>query len=286
MWRHISFVAGMLPGGNVPRKSSEGAIEAHSHSPRRRSASLARPQRPPPAMGMMLPPGLPRPAHFDPFTEPRATQWRQPSSADVSMPDYSSSVSLASHSRQFTDPTSSNKPEQQRFQSLESVGAFEGLCEALKPTNVAKKSVLGDSDDVKPAQNKAYKVPDDYHSSKLDTLRLKIFAEAKIVRSIAGQTTPATAPESGISGSVKSRKENAQDSPFPRETVSEGNTFTLGASQPSSAISAAGHKRQRVVTPASVKAIDQEDEPKNSIMRKISQGSAGRRALGELPNAL
>ncbi|OBT73905.1 hypothetical protein VF21_08286 [Pseudogymnoascus sp. 05NY08] len=273
MWRHISFVAGMLPGGNVPRKASEGAIEAHSHSPRRRSISLARPQRPPPAIGMMLPPGLPafpRPVNFDPFTEPRATQWRQPSSADVSMPDYSSSVSLASHSRQFTDPISSNKPETQRFQSLESIGAFEGLCEALKPSNIAKKSVLGDSDDVKLAQNKASKVPDDYQS----------------IRTIAGQTTPATAPESGIFGSVKSRKENAQDSPLPRETVSEGNTFTLGASQPSSAISAAGHKRQRVVTPASVKAIDQEDEPKNSIMRKISQGSAGRRALGELPNAL
>lgn len=288
MWRHISFVAGMLPGGNVQRKSSGGAIETHSHSPRRRSASLARPQRPPPAMGMMLPPGLPafpRPAHFDPFTEPRATQWRQPSSADVSMPDYSSSVSLASHSRQFTDPISSNKSEQQRFQSLESIGAFEGLCEALKPTNVANKSVLGDSDDVKPVQNKPCKVPDDYQAGKLDNLRLKIFSEAKIVRTIAGQTTPATAPESGISGSVKSRKENAQDSPLLRETVSEGN-FTWGASQPSSAISAAGHKRQRVVTPASVKAIDQEDEPKNSIMRKISQGSAGRRALGELPNAL
>lgn len=125
----------------------------------------------------MPPPGLPtfpRPAHFDPFTDPRATQWRQPSSADVSMPDYSSSVSQASHSRQFTDPTTSSKPEQQRFQSLESIGAFEGLCEALRPTNAAKKSVLGDSDDVKPAQNKACKVPDEYQSSKLDTPRLYV----------------------------------------------------------------------------------------------------------------
>ncbi|KFY18782.1 hypothetical protein V493_08354 [Pseudogymnoascus sp. VKM F-4281 (FW-2241)] len=273
MWRHISFVAGMLPGSNVPRKSSDGAVEAHSHSPRRRSVSLARPQRPPPAIGMMLPPGLlafPRPANFDPFTEHRATQWRQPSSADISMPDYSSSASLASNSRQFTDPASGNKPEAQRFQSLDSFGAFEGLCEALKPTNAPRKSALGDPDDSKAAQNKSCKVPDEYQS----------------IRTIAGQTTPATVPEAVISGSVKSRKENAQDSPLPRETVSEGNNFPLGASQPSSAISAAGHKRQRIVTPASVKAIDQEDEPKNSIMRKISQGSAGRRALGELPNAL
>jgi len=54
------------------------------------------------------------------------------------------------------------------------------------------------------------------------------------------------------------------------------------------------HKRQRVVTPASFKAIDQEDEPKDSsVLRKISQGSAlqdnkdvGRRVLGELPNIL
>ena len=96
------------------------------------------------------------------------------------MPDYSSSVSLASQSRQFTDPTSSNKPEPQRFQSLESIGAFEGLCEALKPTSAAKKSVVvGDQDDAKPAQNKASKAPDDYQSSKLDTLRVDMFAEAK-----------------------------------------------------------------------------------------------------------
>lgn len=168
MWRHISFVAGMLPGSNVPRKSSEGAVEAHSHSPRRRSVS--RPQRPPPAIGMMLPPGLPafpRPANFDPFTEHRATQWRQPSSADISMPDYSSSASLASNSRQFTDPASGNKLEAQRFQSLDSFGAFEGLCEALKPTNAPRKSALGDPDDSKTAQNKSCKVPDEYQSSKL-----------------------------------------------------------------------------------------------------------------------
>lgn len=95
------------------------------------------------------------------------------------MPDYSSSVSLASQSRQFTDPTSSNKPEPQRFQSLESIGAFEGLCEALKPTGGAKKSVVGDQDDAKPVQNKVSNATDDYQSSKLDTLCLDILAEAK-----------------------------------------------------------------------------------------------------------
>jgi hypothetical protein len=288
MWRHISFVAGIIPGSNVPRKSSEGGIEVHSHSPRRRSVSLARPQRPPPVMGMMLPPGLPafpRAANFDPFTEPRATQWRQPSSADVSMPDYSSSVSQASHSRQFTDPTSSNKTEQ-RFQSLESIGAFEGLCEALKPANVTQKSGPGDSDDVTAAQNKALKVPDDFQSSKLINPRSNHSTKPKIVKTVAGQTTPASTLDAGISGSVKSRKENAQESPLSRENVSEGNNFTMSASQPSSVVSAAGHKRQRVVTPASVKTIDQEDEPKSSIKRTISQGSTGRRALGELPNVL
>lgn len=101
----------------------------------------------------------------------------------------------------------------------------------------------------------------------------------------------ASAPGTAVPGGVKSRKENVQDSPFTRENVSEGNSLMANASQPSSAV---GHKRQRVVTPAALKAIDQEDEPKNaSIMRKTSQGSTlqenkevGRRALGELPNVL
>jgi hypothetical protein len=59
-------------------------------------------------------------------------------------------------------------------------------------------------------------------------------------------------------------------------------------------ISTFANKRQRVVTPASFKAVDQEDEPKDSsVLRKVSQGSAlqenrdvGRRVLGELPNVL
>lgn len=181
MWRHISFAAGMIPGSNAPRMSGEGGIEVHSHSPRRRSVSLARPQRPPPVMGMMLPPGLPafpRATNFDPFTEPRATQWRQPSSADVSMPDYSSSVSQASHSRQFTDPISSIKPEQ-RFQSLESVGAFEGLCEALKPANVTQKNALEYSDDVIATQSKDSKLPDNIQPSKLASHIFSNYAKQK-----------------------------------------------------------------------------------------------------------
>jgi len=169
----------MIPGTNIQRKASESGIEVHSHSPRRSSATLARQEGPPPAMGMMLPPGLPsypRAANFDLFTEPRLL-WRQPSSADVSMPDYSSSVSQASHSRQFTDPIFTDRPER-RYQSLQSIGAFEGLCEALIPVRDAQKSDAAlEAGDVIFVQSKAAPPQDDHLACKLEMSSLNDFTD-------------------------------------------------------------------------------------------------------------
>jgi len=181
MWRQVSFAASIMPGASIQRNASESGIEVHSHSPRRSSATLVRQQLPPYAMGMMPPPVLPsylRAANYDPFTEPRPALWRQPSSTDVSMPDYSSSVSQASHSRQFTDPVVADRPER-RYQSLQSVGAFEGLCEALMPVREAQKADAQEVGDVIIVQNRTAPSRDDHSAGKFGMFSLNDFAHTK-----------------------------------------------------------------------------------------------------------
>ncbi len=83
----------------------------------------------------MLPPGLPalpRNSRFEPFLEP-IYNGRKTSSTDMSMPDYSKPSSLASNSRRVTDPMMTDKPER-RYETLQSPGAYESICEALLPT--------------------------------------------------------------------------------------------------------------------------------------------------------
>jgi hypothetical protein len=137
MWRQVSFATPLLPqSDNATTKVGDGDIEVHSHSPRRRTISVARQTLRPSTMGSMLPPGLPmysRVVSYDPFTEPGSSRhWRHPSSSvDVSMPDYSTSTSNASGSRQVTDPMVITKQER-RFQSMQTVGAYETICDALR----------------------------------------------------------------------------------------------------------------------------------------------------------
>ncbi|KAF4635493.1 hypothetical protein G7Y89_g2592 [Cudoniella acicularis] len=93
--------------------------------------------------------------------------------------------------------------------------------------------------------------------------------------------------ESSTIGSVKSRKENMQDSP---RTDNEGTARKVA--QPFSSASNSGNKRQRVVTPAASKVIDDEDEPRTSPnLRKISNKTVKqepkeneRRVLGGIEN--
>jgi hypothetical protein len=80
---------------------------------------------------------------------------------------------------------------------------------------------------------------------------------------------------------VKSRKENLQESAGISEwhrSIDRTRKFMNPVVSTSS-----GTKRQRVVTPASFRAIDEEDEPRSSPTRKVSQAVSAqdgeRRAL-------
>jgi hypothetical protein len=87
---------------------------------------------------------------------------------------------------------------------------------------------------------------------------------------------------SGLIGGIKSRKENVQDYPSTSERLGAIDR-TRKSVQPVMSTSTSGAKRQRVVTPAAFKVIDEEDEPRSSPTRKASQGASGqdgeRRAL-------
>jgi hypothetical protein len=94
------------------------------------------------------------------------------------MPDYSCSVSQASHSRQFTDPTVADRPEE-RYQSLQSIGAFEGLCEALIPVRDAQKAdVALEAGDVIVVQSKTAPSQDDHLACKFEMSSLNDFTDA------------------------------------------------------------------------------------------------------------
>jgi hypothetical protein len=174
MWRQVSFNASCLPQYVSPRNVATASVEAHSHSPRPRT-SLSRPTLPPPTLGPMLPPGIPpfsRPGASDPFIEP-VHPWRHSSSADVSMPDYSSSASWASHSRRVTDPMVTDRPDR-RYDTIQGLGAFESICEALLPSapdNTPQDNSSERPCTVSPRPNPAVSEEADYFPSMLNHRR-------------------------------------------------------------------------------------------------------------------
>ncbi len=95
-----------------------------------------------------------------------------------------------------------------------------------------------------------------------------------------------------MSTNIKSRKENLHHSPLVVRPASAGNDETIRKmSQAFTTTNSGGTKRQRIVTPASSKAIDDEDEPRSSpSTRKVSRTSAKgegqgvRRVLSNLTN--
>src|SRR6266487_802660 len=98
MWRQAQPSVSYLPQGVSSSSVMAGDIEDHSHSSRPRAPSL-RPPLPLPTLGSMLPPGIPLlPRTRDPFVE-AASHYLRPSTTDISMPDYSASVSRSSQSR-------------------------------------------------------------------------------------------------------------------------------------------------------------------------------------------
>jgi hypothetical protein len=91
------------------------------------------------------------------------------------------------------------------------------------------------------------------------------------------QRTPLCLPESMPAGNVKSRKENVPESPCPSLSGQDHVEVVRKVRQPFMLISSGSHnKRQRIVTPASLKAIDKEDEPRSSPTRKTPQTGSGK----------
>lgn len=140
MWRQVSLVGPYYSQAFSPRQATD-VIDAHGHSPRhvhvrQKPAAAAVPNHnittsmfPPP------PPTFSKQPVFDPFTESVHpafnNHWRQASSADVSMPDYSSSNSRAGGSRNITDPMIMSEKPDRRYESMQMPGAYESMCEAL-----------------------------------------------------------------------------------------------------------------------------------------------------------
>jgi hypothetical protein len=92
---------------------------------------------------------------------------------------------------------------------------------------------------------------------------------------------------------VKSRKENLQDSPEAHEAIISANDSTVRKVAQPFAINSgntSGAKRQRIITPASFMAIDEEDEPKSSPTLRLSSrgnivdGDVERRVLSGIEN--
>lgn len=152
MWRQVSLVGPYFAQNASPRQGSED-IEAHSHSPRHPVAGPV-PPLPAPLAGAMLPPTIPpfhRQSHYDPFTEPvhaAFAGWRH-SSADVSMPDYSSSNSRTTSVRQPSDPMIITEKQDRHNVPTEEPDAHEYLYDGVRnlpsaPANTPQNEPVDD----------------------------------------------------------------------------------------------------------------------------------------------
>lgn len=226
-------------------------------------------------MGMMLPPTMPtvtRAPVYDPFTDERGPVWRQAStssagvSLDVSMPDYSSSsgMSQANHSRRGTDPVPPGK-ESRRYHSLQSHGAVDSLCEALKHVRDSRSASHENTSETRGA---AVNTPraDDIAASE----NLSPWIMADLLTALA-------ADESGIRVPPPTVRMTTASSEIGRDRK-EGGTGAArgdenGATEPRRSLSgltnSAGNKRQRVVSGPPL-VIDLEEEPKNTPHQPLS----------------
>ncbi|KAK2628268.1 hypothetical protein QTJ16_002914 [Diplocarpon rosae] len=212
MWRQVSLIGPYVPQQISPRQGND--IEAHSHSPRH-GQSLDRPlSSVVPAIGSMPPPLFPKQPTIDPFIETSnlaLSSWRHISKSDTSMPDYSSSNTRTSSSRQFSDPMQYERTG--RYESIQMPGAFESLCEALlpgtggfpaAPVNTPNNGIA----DLLSASPGARHEVAGHASSKMAF----DFSFVKPETQPGSASAPITDKPVSISSSVKSRKENMQES--------------------------------------------------------------------------
>ncbi|CAL3962013.1 unnamed protein product [Diplocarpon coronariae] len=212
MWRQVSLLGPYVPHQVSPRQGSD--IEAHSHSPRHGQPSNRPLFSVVPAIGSMPPPLFSKQPTIDPFVEtsnPAFTNWRHISKSDTSMPDYSSSNTRTTSSRQFSDPMQYEKTG--KYESIQMPGAFESLCEALLPGGGGFPAVPvntpnnGIADLLNASPGTRHEVAR-HTSSKMAFDFSLVKPETQPVSTCA----PVTEKPASISSSVKSRKENIQDS--------------------------------------------------------------------------
>lgn len=311
MWRQSNLVGPYIAQQQISPRKTSNELELHSHSPRRENGTT-RTKQPGRTQGGMPPPSnpFPRPATtFDPFTDQihsAFSGWRQSSGNDVSMQDYSSSSghTRANSTRQVTDPMSitgeSLMPDSQLDSLLDAMGTRppantpqngENISTAMPipfPVAVAARYDSPRAGGTPQPSGEFTVAPSAIALDQREDHREEKNLESFIT---VVQAAPAAV-------TVKSRKENINRSPVTTRansvSVVDENETNRKVSQTFTAINNVNNKRQRVITPAATKAIDDEDEPRSSpSTRKVSRTSAkegqgqaqgARRALSNVTN--
>ncbi|CZT08402.1 uncharacterized protein RCO7_08225 [Rhynchosporium graminicola] len=329
MWRQVALVGPYLAQHFSPHPGSD-EFDAHSHSPRHGQSLKS--SWPISGIGSMPPPSLlPRQPNFDPFVtdhsnNPAFSDWRHASSTDTSMPDYSSTNTRSNTSRHVSDHMQVVQAEKtgRQFESIQTPGAYETLCEALMPpaapantpdnglvSNMAslsaasrrassKMSIDGPVKAEEPTLPKPFGFlkssgsnnnniksrKENIQDSPLVTVNINPAGNENATRKVSIPYTNAINLLSGAESNTASREEpirkTSQSSTSPaRQAVNSGIAAVNNenpprrVSQPFTTTNNSGTKRQRVVTPAAAKVIDEEDEPRSSpSLRKASQASA------------
>jgi hypothetical protein len=301
MWRQVSIVGPYYTQQFSPRQNHDGA-EDHSHSPRR-SVPLIQPAANV-NIGSLFNQNqslFPRQATFDPFTEPvhsAYSSWRRAraSSTDISMPDYSKTHTR--ESTQVSEPMVTDRVEVQH-RNIQMIGPYDTLCEALIPrvpdntpangereTSESSTAIavaltaLSDSNHDLPIKTTAKRAAEPSVSS----VSIKAEIHAKV-------DTPLSSRAPSITNSVKGRKENLTESEHIEDVrlPSNGGSYhkIIQPVQPFQPPNHGANKRQRVVTPAAAKVIDDEDEPRSSpSVRKVSGMSGKQEKVEESENSV
>ncbi|APA09213.1 hypothetical protein SS1G_14270 [Sclerotinia sclerotiorum 1980 UF-70] len=288
MWRQVSLVAPFYTQHSSPKRVEEDR-EAHAHSPRKPPAvefmSSQTNSMPPP------PPSFSKSPNFDPFTSESTRPFpgwrRQGTSTDTSMPDLpSNSSEQAGSTRNVSDPMVIEKAF--RNNDMQSTGAYESLCEALLPpvpdntpqnesevTLVSSIALRQPSMQRGPSRPCIDRVPTPRALGAPDT------PEGLVSQIEEGRFLYSRRLSSSSLSCAKGNKENSSRSPGGQAEIigSNNQRNTSGSSTRRSShlftsTNVMGTKRQRNVTPASSKAIDDEDEPRSSpSLRKASRQS-------------
>ncbi|EPE27714.1 hypothetical protein GLAREA_04505 [Glarea lozoyensis ATCC 20868] len=278
MWRQVSIVGPYYTQQFSPQQNRD-AMEDHTHSPRR-AVQMNQPNANV-NIGSLFnqnQQAFPRQPTFDPFTEPvhnAFSSWRNGSSTDLSMPDYSKSNTRTNSSRQVTDPVVSDKLVG-NHQNMHAAGAYESICEALVPRAPDNTPANGEREasETSKAIAVAMTALSDSTSAAAIKSSVKRAAEINFVKPEPAETsnTRSAARYPSTTESVQSRKENMPDSPHSMELRLPSNEGLANKIPPSFQPPNHGaNKRQRIVTPAASKVIDDEDEPRSSpSVRKVS----------------